>query len=101
MTLTDNEIVIVDVYIEVGPIFEHPDSVSRVEVTACEIGTSVCTSGTDNMVHGDKAVTLRLGTAAQYVITAQAYDGEDLVDTAILTVTSEGIKIPQSKSMSY
>ena len=82
-----------DGYIEVRPVFEHPDSVSRVEVNACEIGTSVCTSGTDTMAHGDKAVTLRLGTAAQYVITAQAYDGQDLVDTAILTVTSKGIDI--------
>ena len=90
MTLTDNDIVKFDGYIEIRPVFEHPDSVSRVEVTACEIGTSVCTSGTDNMVHGDKAVTLRLGTAAQYVITAQAYDGEDLVDSAIITLTFEG-----------
>ena len=101
MTLTDNDIDIVDSYIEVHPVFEHPDSVSRVEVTACEIGTSVCTSGTDNMVHDNKAVTLRLGTAAQYAITAQAYDGQDLVDTATLTVTSQGIKTPHLKNMSY
>ena len=92
MTLTNNQVKEFDGYIEVRPVFEHPDSVSRMEVTACEIRTSVCTSGTDNMVHGDKAVTLRLGTAAQYVITAQAYDGEDLVDTATMTRTSEGIE---------
>ena len=91
MTLTNKQVRKFAGYIEVRPVLEHPYSVSRVEVTACEIGTSVCTSGTDNTVHGDNAVTLRLGTAAQYVITAQAYDGEDLVDTAIMTMPSEGI----------
>ena len=98
MTLIREDITKFAGYIEVRPVFEHPDSVSRVEVTACEIGTSVCTSGTDNMVHGDKAVTLRLGTAAQYVITAQAYDGQDLVDSDSITLT-EGIQVSLPNSV--